>query len=37
MIIFERIFPYAASMCMKAMIDLQPVLAMLGADDTPEN
>ena len=23
-IIFERIFPYAASMCMKAMIDLQP-------------
>ena len=38
MIIFERIFPYAASMCMKAMIDLQPVFfAMLGADDTPEN
>jgi hypothetical protein len=37
MITFERIFPYAASMCMKAMIDLQPVFAMLGADDTPEN
>ena len=37
MIIFERIFPYAASMCMKAMIDLQPVFAMLGADDTPGN
>jgi hypothetical protein len=36
-IIFERIFPYAASMCMKAMIDLQLVFAMLGADDTPEN
>jgi hypothetical protein len=37
MIIFERIFPYAASMCMKAMIDFQPVFAMLGADDTPES
>jgi hypothetical protein len=37
MIIFERISPYAESMCMKAMIDLQPVFAMLGADDTPAN
>jgi hypothetical protein len=37
MIIFERIFPYAASMCMKAMIDLQPVFRHAGADDSPEN
>jgi hypothetical protein len=37
MIILERILPYVASMCMKAMIDLQPAFAMLGADDTPEN
>jgi hypothetical protein len=35
MVIFERIFPYAASMCMRAMIDFQPFFAMLGADETP--
>jgi hypothetical protein len=59
MIIFERIFPYAASSLdsvkpfldshahsllglakvgnVKATIDLQPVFAMLGADDAPGN
>jgi hypothetical protein len=34
MLIFERIFPYAASMCMEAMIDFQPFFAMLGADES---
>ena len=32
-LIFERIFPYAASMCMGAMIELQPFFALLGADE----
>jgi hypothetical protein len=36
MLIFERIFPYAASMCMRAMVDFQPVFAMLGADEAAE-
>jgi hypothetical protein len=36
MLIFERIFPYAASMCMGAMTDFQPFFAMLGADEVAE-
>jgi hypothetical protein len=36
MVIFERIFPYAASMCMKAMADFQPFFAMLGANEEAE-
>jgi hypothetical protein len=31
--IFERIFPYAASMCLKAMGEFQPIFALLGSED----
>ena len=36
MVIFERIFPYAASMCIRGMKDFQPFFAMLGADELEE-
>jgi hypothetical protein len=36
MVIFEQIFPYAASMCMRGLIDFQPFFAMLGADELEE-
>ena len=36
MMIFERIFPFAASMCMGAMVDFQPFFALLGADEGAE-
>lgn len=36
MLIFERIFPYAASLCIEAMADFQPVFMLLGAEETSE-
>jgi len=36
MLIFERIFPYAASLCIGAMADFQPVFMLLGAEETGE-
>lgn len=36
MLIFERIFPYAASLCMEAMVESQPFFMLLGAEETCE-
>lgn len=33
LLIFERIFPYATSMCIGAMAEVQPFFAVLGAED----
>jgi len=33
MVIFERIFPYAASLCMRGMTDFQTVFVLLGAEE----
>ncbi|QNP43470.1 hypothetical protein H9L15_01260 [Sphingomonas daechungensis] len=32
-VIFGRIFPFAASMCLRAMGEFQPIFALLGAED----
>jgi hypothetical protein len=33
MMIFERIFPYAASMCIRTLGEMQVVMAILGESD----
>lgn len=35
-VIFERIFPFAASMCLGAMAEIHPFFALMGAEDTNE-